>query len=134
MKTLTSTVVLLSLALSGSAYATKPADTQHYDDFYPTQKKESRIGYQPEVGSVLQYGRLSTSSGNFWQEHGELLDRFSNPTDSSNYDQYAVQKGNGRTGSQPEIGRASPANEIFTGPNNFWAENEELMYRNNPLN
>ncbi|MCK5663609.1 MAG: hypothetical protein KAI17_08985, partial [Thiotrichaceae bacterium] len=134
MKTLTCTVVLLSFALSaGSAYATKPADTQHYNDFYPESHNAGRLGSQPEVGSVFQQGRLQTGSGNFWKEHGELLDRFSNMTDSSNYDQYAYENGSGRTGSQPEIGSVSAGDSTFTSHTNFWAENEELMYRNNPL-
>ena len=129
MKTLTTAAIILSLSLSGSAFAINATDTQHYNDFYPSSSLAARTGSQPEVGSVFQSGSLSTGSSNFWQENGKLLDRHSNEVDSSDISGYV----DGRTGSQPEIGSVALGGNISAGSGNFWAENKELMYRNNPL-
>jgi len=141
MKTLTTTAIILSLALSGSAYAassyqsgnnsfwakntqlleraSNPNDSSDFSSSY-----NRSIGSQPEVGSTTG-NSIQSGSSNFWKENGALLERESNPHDSSTFAYYQVD----RTGSQPEVGNASQDVGIQSGASNFWLENGHLLNR-----
>ena len=141
MKTLTTTAIILSLALSGSAYAassyqsgnnsfwaentqlleraSNPNDSSDFSSSY-----NRSIGSQPEVGSTTG-NSIQSGSSNFWKENGALLERASNPNDSSAFAYYQVD----RTGSQPEVGSAFQDVGIQSGVSNFWKENVKLLSR-----
>ena len=119
MKTLTAASIILSLTLSGSAYAVNSNDTDPY----------VYLASKTETGSVYQGSSLPTASSNFWNENSALLERHSNEVDSNNIAVYEAA----RTGSQPEVGSLTLTNRLLAGNSDFWAQNGALLIRSNPL-
>ena len=129
MKTLTATSFILTLALSGSAFAININDTDPYVYLTsPHSDQVSRTGSQPEVGSMLQAVTIPHSSSNFCKENGKLLERQTNSTDYSDISEHT----SGRTGSQPEVGSMALTGSLYSGTGNFWNQ-KELLTRINPL-
>lgn len=83
MKTLTTATILLSLSVSGTAFAANPFDGISGAELYAHQQSQptvsNTLGSQPEIGSVQSIGLESLDNGTFWNNHGEMLDRTTNP-------------------------------------------------------
>jgi hypothetical protein len=131
MKTLTVSAFLVSLAVSGSAFASSSfwGENSELLDRYSNPNDSSqvrasssdRLGTQPAVGST---GRsISIESSNFWYEYGNILERNSNPNDDSYKSGYSAA-----IGSQPEVGSASGDYNVMS-THDFWSKYGDILER-----
>jgi hypothetical protein len=130
MKILTTTAIILTLSLSGSAFAG--------DDFWDANYKLLLRNSNPMDESYVpsNNGRVGSESkshdltrhANFWNANYKLLLRNSNPNDDG---YVAVNTSN--IGGQPEIGSISDEHSLELH-RNFWAENYKLLLRNSNPN
>ncbi len=136
MKTLTTTAIILTLSLSGTAFAGDDFWDANYklllrnsnpmDESY-VPSNSGRVGSQPAVGNESKSHDLARHR-NFWNDNYKLLLRNSNPNDDG---YVAVNTSN--IGGQPEIGSVSDDHSLELH-RNFWAENYKLLLRNSNPN